>query len=375
MARPRALALCALAVLGLALAMVAKPAPLGAAAVVALPAPAGSEWQVLAGYNTVTHSAVDGGDPYAVDLQRLDAPTEGSPVLAPFAGTVSYTSSSCLSVRDGRGTVVLLCHVFPYAGIRGRTVAQGQPLATVAPPGQANNNGTAHIHMALSQSSGGRTGANIPFSGEYALEGRELPATGAPNAYYGERFVSSNALRSSVDAGPDQRVRPGAQVTLTAAPSDPAALVGWSQVGGPAVQLTLRGAVATFTAPSGNATLQFQAEAFDAAQRLSRDTVTVEVSSTIPISAPVSTSGSARLISGSIPAAGGFGLVVFSGGSADALLAASGCPRQTAAFWVTSGGRFVVFIPGTTVVAVNAGWDALYPSGLPAGAAILGKCR
>ena len=357
--------------------LVVRPEATRAAAGIALPAPPGSEWQILAGYNTVTHSAADKGDPYAIDLERVDAPTSGSQVLAPFAGTVSYTSASCLSIRDSGGTVALLCHVFPFAGIRGRTVGRGQPVATVAPPGEANNNGTAHIHMALTTG-----GTNIPFTGAYALEGRDFPATTAPNAYSGERVSSSNVAVSSVDAGADQRVRAGVRVTLTATPSEPGALIGWSQLAGPAVQLAVSGATATFTAPSTLGTLQFQAEAFDSAQRLTRDTVTVDVTSTataastatVTASGATSSTSAARLVSGGIPGSG-FGLVVFSGGTTDALLAATGCPRATAAFWTTDAGRFVVYIPATTVAAVNAGWRALYPAAIPANTAILGKCR
>ena len=327
--------------------LVVRPEATRAAAGIALPAPPGSEWQILAGYNTVTHSAADKGDPYAIDLERVDAPTSGSQVLAPFAG------------------------------IRGRTVGRGQPVATVAPPGEANNNGTAHIHMALTTG-----GTNIPFTGAYALEGRDFPATTAPNAYSGERVSSSNVAVSSVDAGADQRVRAGVRVTLTATPSEPGALIGWSQLAGPAVQLAVSGATATFTAPSTLGTLQFQAEAFDSAQRLTRDTVTVDVTSTataastatVTARGATSSTSAARLVSGGIPGSG-FGLVVFSGGTTDALLAATGCPRATAAFWTTDAGRFVVYIPATTVAAVNAGWRALYPAAIPANTAILGKCR
>lgn len=297
-------------------------------------------------------------------------------MLAPFAGTVSYTSASCLRVRDPGGTVALLCHVFPFAGIRGRPVARGQAVATVAQPGEANNNGAAHIHMAFTSG-----GTSIPFAGAYALDGRELPATPAPNAYCGERFTSSDVRTSSVDAGADQRVRAGARVTLTATPSDPGALVRWSQIAGPAVQFQLSGATATFTAPVSG-TLQFQAEVFDSAQRLTRDIVTVEVSATTTTStratpsltAGASSTTASRLVGGTTPAAG-FGLVVFSGGTVDALLTATGCPRANAAFWTTSAGRFVVYIPATTVIAVNADWRAFYPSTLPVNAAILGKCR
>jgi len=59
-----------------------------------------------------------------------------------------------------------------------------------------------------------------------------------------------------------------------------------------------------------------------------------------------------RIVSGSIPSDGGFGLIVYSGGTFDDLVVASGCPASRVAFWFTVGGQFVVFVPGTTVGAV-----------------------
>ncbi len=93
------------------------------------PAPAGSAWRVLAGYNTVTHSVADGGDMYAVDLQRTDAPSEGTPVLAPIGGTVRFVSSSCATIRDAAGTSVLLCHILVPQSLRNQVVVRGQRLA------------------------------------------------------------------------------------------------------------------------------------------------------------------------------------------------------------------------------------------------------
>ena len=69
----------------------------------------------------------------------------------------------------------------------------------------------------------------------------------------------------------------------------------------------------------------------------------------------------------------GFGLVVFSGGSGMDLVAASGCPLQTARFWATVGGKFVVYIPGAKVAAANAAWLAAFPDGLPANTPLLGR--
>ena len=82
-----------------------------------------------------------------------------------------------------------------------------------------------------------------------------------------------------------------------------------------------------------------------------------------------------RLTTGAIPTSGGFGLVVFGGGSNGELLAASGCPRATAAFWATDAqGAFVPFVPASTVAVVNESWNAMFPYGIPAGTPLIGKC-
>ena len=78
--------------------------------------------------------------------------------------------------------------------------------------------------------------------------------------------------------------------------------------------------------------------------------------------------------SGSVPAAGGFGFFVY-GGPVSGLAAATGCPAGTAAFWATVNGEFVTNVPGTTISAVNAAFNAAFPNGIPAGTALLGKCK
>jgi hypothetical protein len=83
----------------------------------------------------------------------------------------------------------------------------------------------------------------------------------------------------------------------------------------------------------------------------------------------------AALTGGSIPLDGGFGLAVFNGNTAGELVAASGCPPETAVFYFTVDGAFVTYIPGTEVESVNAGFLAAFPDGaIPAGTAFLGKC-
>ena len=79
-------------------------------------------------------------------------------------------------------------------------------------------------------------------------------------------------------------------------------------------------------------------------------------------------------ISGSIPKDGGFGLVVFGGGSNDDLIEASGCPEETATFWATDDGDFVTFIPGAAVSAVNNAWNTLFVDEIPYNTALIGRC-
>jgi hypothetical protein len=169
-------------------ALMALPRQAGAATALSFPSTSGSTWQILAGYNTATHSVADGNDPYAIDLQRTDAPTDGSPLLAPVSGTIQFVDSSCIGIRDANRTSILMCHVFSPQSLRNTTVSRGQQIGTVAPAGQANNNGVAHIHLALSAPD---TRAPMPFVGQYALEGTQLPAVTTSNGYAGTTFRST----------------------------------------------------------------------------------------------------------------------------------------------------------------------------------------
>ena len=161
---------------------------------VPIPAQAGSEWQIVAGYNTGTHSEADRQDPYAIDIVRLDAPTADSPVLAPTAGTIGYLSSDCLTIRDHAGMGHLLCHINPRQGLtRGAQVEIGEQIGTVWPNGYGNNGGLAHIHYAVHHSQGaGQLGRTVPFTGPYTIEGIELHPGNQANLHAGSQFTSTN---------------------------------------------------------------------------------------------------------------------------------------------------------------------------------------
>jgi len=54
---------------------------------------------------------------------------------------------------------------------------------------------------------------------------------------------------------------------------------------------------------------------------------------------------------------------------------ASKCPAATGAFYVTKAdGTFVVYVPGTSIAAVNADWNAMFPTSIPANTPFIGKC-
>jgi len=169
------------------------------ASVVSLPFEAGQAIRIVQGYNGGTHL---GASVYGLDLVLDDGETSGAPVLAPFDGKITWAfapgeKTGCLEVlaQDG-GFAAMLCHVLldrPFS--RGEKVSRGQPLGVVGAPGMVGNNGLAHVHMELH--AGGRDSDIVPFSateGGLALDGWDLPATGASNEHASDGpIVSSNA--------------------------------------------------------------------------------------------------------------------------------------------------------------------------------------
>ncbi len=159
-----------------------------------LPTPPGSTWTVLQGYNTPSHTGVD---PFAIDLVRVDADSGGSPILAPVAGTVAFRSDDCLAIRDSAGHYILLCHILSTPGLGlGDWIERGDQIAIVKPPGP-DEFWRAHLHFAVHRTLELGSGVDtIPFSGRYALEGRDLVETADPNAYGGLSFIASAGLLS-----------------------------------------------------------------------------------------------------------------------------------------------------------------------------------
>ena len=166
------------------------------------------------------------------------------------------------------------------------------------------------------------------------------------------------------DAGSSVSVAPGERVVLSGHASDPEGdeiSVDWRQVSGPPVELVQAGALTpSFIAPnSGEVALQLTVTDRYLHEATGRVAVTVREGS---------------VSAGPVPSRG-FGLFVFAGGAPSAMVAASGCTTSTASFWVADGrGDFVVWVPGSTIGAVNAGWLSLFPGGLPANTPVLGRC-
>jgi len=341
------------------------------------PAPAGTEWQIIAGYNTATHIDID---PYAIDLIRTNGKTEGTPLLSPVTGRIGYIGSDCFSVRTD-AVNILICHVIADEGLeRGQRVGVGQRLGVVAQPGEAGNNGYPHIHIGLEafdpndDRRGGSTGDRtpIPFTGDYRIEGVSLPRTSASNGYYGTRFISTNdpsLSRVQVNAGADQTVDPGQGVSLTANGAD-IDLFAWEQTQGPLVALENfgNGSVAFLAPLEPGAVLWFR---LTGTSVLGSDTHLVKV--TVRGAPPVPTETRGRILAGDVPSRG-IGLIVFGGGTNEELVAAAGCQPENVAFFVADDGALVGFIPAAQVALVNARWNALYPDGLPANVPLIVRC-
>ena len=95
-----------------------------------------------------------------------------------------------------------------------------------------------------------------------------------------------------------------------------------------------------------------------------------------PVAAPIApvVPKAGRIVSGVVPQQG-IGLIVFGGGTDTELLAASGCPSETAAFWSFQEGQYVQLLPGVPIPIVNAEWRNKFPQGIPADTPLMARCR
>lgn len=354
------------------------------------PGPAGSHWEVLAGYNTATHEGVD---PYALDVWRMDAETGGTPVLAPMSGEIRYISDTCIGLQDD-AVEFLLCHIFVDSGLdEGDDVVVGEVLGVVAPDGEAENNGIAHIHLQLNERDDEpwETGDPLPFAGQYAIEGVNFAATDEVNAHSGRGFISTNAevdepaRATSVDAGPDVSATPGETVTLTSRTSGFSHLF-WVQESGPSVTSDVAtGASFTFVAPDQpGALLTFQLIA-NVNGSLLTDRVNVSIGAapaepagesqqTVPEQPAPQSVPTGSIVSGSV-FQGGISMIVFSGGTTEELIDAVGCALPELGIWASApNGNLVQYTVGRPDF-VNATWNSTFPNGMTGLTPLLLKCQ
>jgi hypothetical protein len=171
-------------------------------------------------------------------------------------------------------------------------------------------------------------------------------------------------LAPVVDTGAPIRVAPGQVATLGVDASDPeggSLTYAWRQTAGEPVQLLSADTATPWVVTADTGTLGFEVAVTDRYLHTTTADLTVTVE--------------ARSTGGAAPA-DGFGLFVFAGGTSTGLLATSGCPAETAAFWVSDGsGSLVIWVPGTRITAVNAAWEAMFPRGLPPGTPVLARCH
>ena len=150
---------------------------------------AGSEWKVVQGYNTGTHT--NRSDfaqyKYSLDWARVDGDTAGQPVFAPVSGTVQWVDrgSGGMLVDGGNGYGVAVFHVTLDGDLSsGDTVAQGQHIGTISGPGGDGYMSMAHIDITVWRLSG-RGHESVPFVGPNAIAGQEFPDTGGANQHIG----------------------------------------------------------------------------------------------------------------------------------------------------------------------------------------------
>lgn len=90
---------------------------------------------------------------------------------------------------------------------------------------------------------------------------------------------------------------------------------------------------------------------------------------------PAPGAGSGAIVSGTVPASGGFGLIVYGGGTVAQLVTATKCPTASMALYIAQGGDFLTYVPGTSIGAVNQAFLAAFPNGtVPANTPLIGRC-
>ena len=198
--RARALTIVVVGVLSLLLSSVGVWSA-RADSTLAVPFEPGVKWYVCQGYNGIkTHygNLANGLDLTTESTRGQDAcwgnpnAASGRVVTAPAAGTARPMSGDragnyvCISFDSGDSMAFM--HLNSGGRPDGR-VASGTPIGTVAPEGQSDNGGYAHVHLMAYQGAG-CSGPRVPFTGRFHLAGApDLPNTGARNQHAGTEFV------------------------------------------------------------------------------------------------------------------------------------------------------------------------------------------
>ncbi|GIW04877.1 MAG: hypothetical protein KatS3mg059_1497 [Thermomicrobiales bacterium] len=226
------------------------------------PVPAGATWYISQGYNT---SPAEGWSHYncdpntlkdqisqtrscsayyqykfSFDIKRKDGNTAGQPVLSPVNGTIRWIDQAYggMSINLGDGYAVAFFHATLVSGLAaGQTVAQGQYLGTVAPPGEGGNGGSPHLHVTIWQTTDGGNWSRIavPFTDDHAIDGYDFPHKGdsVRNQYYGFEFTSSNVqIQSGATTPPGVPTlsSPATGTTYTLSPRT--VTLSWNSVSG-----------------------------------------------------------------------------------------------------------------------------------------------
>jgi uncharacterized protein YraI len=153
----------------------------------------GGTWEIIQGYNGGTHQnrSETASYLYSLDIAKVGGGTAGTSVYAPVSGTVLWTSGGLL-IGMGNGYGVAMFHITIDGSIRsGTQVTQGQYVGFISGPGGVGYAVTPHIDLTLWRlpNGGGSPRISTPYTGQFAISGLELPATGAWNTHGGTRFT------------------------------------------------------------------------------------------------------------------------------------------------------------------------------------------
>ena len=163
------------------------------------PFAAGQTWYVCQGYNgSISHRGVP-----TLDLTKNPAGVGSSgctgsvnysanqSVYAPASGTLYQVSSSfggvCINLSSGRS--VYLGHLVQRRA--NGAVSAGTKIGVVAPAGQVNNGGYAHVHLQAHSGKGCGSSPKVPFSSSYStkfVNSPNMTYSGAANQWKGTKI-------------------------------------------------------------------------------------------------------------------------------------------------------------------------------------------